>query len=365
MTPFPCRTLMQRRAGLWLLRAALALAAVSAAAAGLPANPSPPGAVRLRVVGGLAGLNQYTRHEEPFWTRDFARLTGGRAVAEIVPFDRAGIRGQEMLRLVQTGAVPFGTALLSTSSAQDQELAAPDLAGLNPDIASIGRSVAAFRPYLTKMLRERYGIELLALYIYPAQEIFCKKPLKGLAEIAGRRVRTSNSSQADWVEALGGVPVQIVFAEITANLRSGNIECAITGTMSGNTIGLYELTSYIHTAPITWGLAAFVANGAAWQALAPEVQGLLRRELPRLESAIWAEAAHETGEGIACNTGSASCKNGRKGQMTEVPESAADQKLRREILAKTVLPRWVQRCGPQCAEVWRQTVGPVVGIELR
>ena len=55
----------------------------------------------LRIVGGLAALNQYTRHEEPFWSRELARLSDGRATAEIVPFDRAGIRAQEMLRLVQ------------------------------------------------------------------------------------------------------------------------------------------------------------------------------------------------------------------------------------------------------------------------
>ena len=46
----------------------------------------------LRIVGSLAGVNQYTRYEEPFWTRELARLSGGRATAEIVPSDRAGIR---------------------------------------------------------------------------------------------------------------------------------------------------------------------------------------------------------------------------------------------------------------------------------
>ena len=114
----------------------------------------------LRIVGGLGALNQYTRHEEPFWTRELARLSGGRASAEIVPFDRAGIRGQEMLRLVQLGAVPFGTSLLNLSAVLDAEFGAPDLAGLNPDVATLRRNVGAFRPYLEKVLRERYGIEL-------------------------------------------------------------------------------------------------------------------------------------------------------------------------------------------------------------
>jgi TRAP-type C4-dicarboxylate transport system substrate-binding protein len=329
------------------------------------ADSGAAGNVRLRIVGGLAGLNQYTRHEEPFWTRELPRLTGGHATAEIVPFDRAGIRGQEMLRLVQLGAVPFGTALLSLSSSLDAEVAAPDLAGLNPDIDAMRRTTAAFRPYLQQMLSQRYGIELLALYIYPAQVVFCAEPLKGLTDLAGRRVRISNPSQADFVEALKATPVQTSFAEIVPDMRSGRMECAITGTMSGNTIGLHEVTRYLHPVPITWGLAAFVANGNAWRALPAETRGVLQRELPRLEQEVWAESASDTSEGVACNTGAAACRSGRMGHMIEVPVSAEDRRLMREIFAKTVLPRWVQRCGPQCAELWRQTIGPAAGIGSR
>ena len=43
----------------------------------------------------------------------------------------------------------------------------------------------------------------------------------------------------------------------------------------------------------------------------------------------------------------------RKGHMTEVPVSPEDRRLMREIFAKAVLPRWIQRCGPQCADLWR------------
>jgi TRAP-type C4-dicarboxylate transport system substrate-binding protein len=318
----------------------------------------------LRIVGGLAGVHQYTRHEEPFWTRELARLSGGRATAEIVPFDRAGIRGQEVLRLVQLGVVPFGTSLLNLSAVIDAELAAPDLAGLNPDMPTLRRNVGAFRPYLERMLRDRYGIELLALYAYPAQVTFCAKPIASLADLAGRRIRVSSAPQSDWVMALGATPVQTPFAEIVANVRSGNIDCAITGTMSGNTIGLHEVTSHVHTMPVNWGLAAFVANGAAWGALSKDVQDLLRRELPKLEEAIWAEAASETTEGVACNVGAPACSAGRKGRMTEVRESTADADRRRDVLVKHVLPGWLKRCGPQCSPVWKQTLGPVSGIPL-
>ena len=46
--------------------------------------------------------------------------------------------------------------------------------------------------------------------------------------------------------------------------KAGQLVCAITGTMSGNTIGLHQATSHLHSMPITWGLSLFAANKAAW-----------------------------------------------------------------------------------------------------
>lgn len=317
---------------------------------------------KLRIVGGLAGLNQYTRQEEPFWNKELSRLSGGRFEAEIVPFDRAGVPGSEMLRLLQLGVVPFGTTLMSSFTAQYPEYTAPDLAGLNPDIATLRTTLAAFRPYLEKAMRDQHGVEALAVYVYPAQVVFCKKPLRSLAELSGRRVRVSSSTQADFVGALGGVPVLTGFAQIVPSLTAGNIECAITGTMSGNTLGLPAQTSHLHALPVTWGLAVFGANQTAWTALPPDLRALLRRELPKLEAAIWDESERETADGLACNRGAPSCVAGRKGSMVLVPVSPEDERSRREILSSTVLPRWVQRCGARCAEIWNQTIGPVRGL---
>lgn len=342
----------------------VALAAAPLHSIAWAAPPEAPAPQHLRIVGGLAGVNQYTRHEEPFWTRELARISNGRASAEIVPFDRAGIRGQEMLRLVQLGVVPFGTSLLNLSAVLDAELAAPDLAGLSPDVATLRRNVGAFRPYLDKVLRERYGSELLAVYAYPGQVTFCTKPIASLADLAGRRIRVSSATQSDWAAALGATPVQTAFADIVANMRSGTIDCAITGSMSGNTIGLHEATGHLHSMVVNWGVAAFLANGAAWDALPKDLQSLLRRELPKLEQAIWLEAENESRDGIACNTGAAECAGGRKGRMTEVRASSADAAKRREILVNSVLPAWHKRCGPPCAQIWKQTIGPASGIDL-
>lgn len=352
------RVLQSCRMGLLRL-ATLAALVISGSAA---VAQEPP--LHLRIVGGLAGMNQYTRHEAPFWTQRLRELSGGRITAEIVPNDQAGIRGQEMHRLMQLGAVPFGTALLSRIALSDPELHAVDLAAMNPDVASLRRAVAAFRPHLERALRERHGIELLAIYVYPAQSLFCARPFGTLADLAGRRVRVSNASQADLMRALGALPTSTEFAETVAALRSGNVECAITGTMSGFQIGLHEVTSHVHAAPITWGLSLFGANAAAWAALPESARALLQRELPRLEQAVWGEADTETRDGLACNTGAASCpqRGGRPGRMVEVRTSATEQAQLRALFANAVLPRWLERCGKGCAELWNRELMPVTGI---
>jgi TRAP-type C4-dicarboxylate transport system substrate-binding protein len=319
--------------------------------------------IRLRILGGLDGVTQYTKHEQPFWTKTLAARSRGRIQAEITPVDRAGIRVQESLSLLQLGVISFGTSLLSQVGALAPELAAADLAGLNSDIDSARRAVSASRPVLEKTLRERFGVELLAVYAYPAQVIYCKNAFNGLSDLKGRKVRTSSSSQADLIEALGAAPVVTSFAELMPYMRSGGIDCAITGTMSGHTIGLNEITTHVHAMPLNWGLSIFAANAAAWKALPSDVRVLIKDELPKLEAAIWSEAQKETLEGLACNTGqSRGCSNARRGNMVEVPVTSQDEQLRRDVFSSAVLPRWIQRCGAACARTWEQTFGPVTGI---
>ena len=324
-----------------------------------------PAALTLRVVGGLAGINQYTKLEEPFWSRELERLSAGKYRAEIVPFDRAGVPGADMLRFLRLGVVPFGTVLLSSLGGTFPQYAAPDLVGLNPDMATLRANVAAFRPYLERTLREQQGIEALAIYIYPAQMLFCKKPIASLSDLKGWRVRVSSAGQADFVEALGAEPVHTAFAQLVPRFEAGALDCAITGTLSGNTIGLPELTTHLYALPLNWGMAIFGANLTAWRALPADLRALLRSELPKLETAIWAESERDTAQGLACNSGKPSCVTGRPGKMRIVPATAADTARVREIFANTVLPRWQQRCGPQCAEVWSQTIGRAPGLAAR
>nr|WP_052232022.1 TRAP transporter substrate-binding protein [Methylobacterium sp. ZNC0032] len=342
-----------------------ALAAMLAFAGGAaPAQTRPEEPVKLQIIGGLASLTQYTRIEQPFWQSEIATLSKGRVTATIRPLDAGGLRTQEMLQLMRLGVVSFGTALLSAASGDEPELSAIDLPLLNPDVATLRRTVGAFREHLRDVLRERYDIRLLGIYTYPAQVLFCTKPFKGLDDLAGRKVRTSSVAQSELMTAMGAFPVILPLAEVVAALRGGVADCAITGTLSGYEIGLPRVAVAVHALALNWGVSIFGANGTYWDALPADARDIIRQGVGQLETRIWSQAEADTQRGLACNAGTEPCSGKPERPMTVVPALPADA-TRRRLLAEVVLPRWFERCGQDCVSAWNTYLKPLHAIEPR
>jgi TRAP-type C4-dicarboxylate transport system substrate-binding protein len=324
------------------------------------AQPTP---VRLKIVGGLADLEQYTRYEVPFWTTRVPQLTGGAVQAEIAPFDRSGIRAQDLPRLLRLGVVSFANVLLAVAAADDPELDGIDLPLLNPDITSLRRTTELWRPHLAGLLRERYGIELLAIYTYPAQVVLCRGSYTGLADLKGRRVRTSSVAQAELMTALGAVPVVIPFAEVVPAIRNGVVQCAITGALSAQSIGLTSVATHVSPRPVNWGIAFFGANRSAWMALSEDIRRQLRAGLAQLETEIWRAADQANIEGIECAAGEPECPPERRGHLVVVAEPR--QPAEREgLLSRVVLPGWAARCGQPCAASWNNVMAAGIGLRV-
>lgn len=342
-----------------LCLAALALF-MSCAARG-QAGPEAP--IRLQIIGGLAGVTQYTKIERPFWQSGIEKLSAGRISATIRPLDAGGLRSQEMLQLLRLGVVSFGTAIVSEVAGDAPELNAVDLPALNPDVATLRRSVDAFRGPMRRLLRDRYGIELLGVYAYPAQVLFCAKPFTGLDGIAGRRVRTSSVGQSELMAALGARPMILPFSQTVAALRDGIADCAITGTLSGYEIGLPNVTTAVHAFAISWGVSIFGANEAYWNSLPAYARAIIRRGVSQVEERIWSQTQADTQRGLACDAGMAICSGKPERPMTVVPTSPADQAQRRRLLTEVVLPRWFERCGQDCVSSWNTYLKPVHAIQ--
>ncbi len=344
--------------------ATIALAAATAALLALPAQAQELPKTHLKITGGLSNLTAYNDYEKPFWTKTITEKSKGQVTAEIKGFNEMGIKGPELLRLMGSGVIEFGTATLSYFASDNPINEAIDLAGLAPDVKMAREVTNAFEPVLAKLYGQGNAVKLLGISTYPAQVLFCNADIKGLADVKGKKVRTSSRTQADFVEALGGSSVTMAFGEVVPALQNKVVDCAITGSLSGYSAKWYEVSTHLVALPINWNQQIHAVNGKAWAKFNPALQKFLQTEVNGLVNEIWDAAARQTQEGYDCNTGAAACTQPVKGKMTLVVPSAADRELLAKIRAD-VIAKWAARCSAQCVKDFNATIGKVVGVTAK
>lgn len=335
----------------------LALLAGAASAQTIPET-------RITVLGNLGITTQSRNLEAPFWNAGIRDASGGRIQASFRPWNEAGLRGPEVFRILARGQANIATAQLGHHAGDAAINDANDLAGLTSSLDEFRRVTDAFRPVLTRFYEERLGLTPLTFQSFQSQVILCRTPLNALAELRGRRVRTSGASQGDFVAYFGGTPVDLAFGEVGQALAQGTIDCAITGTLGGYSARWTESARAVFTLPVNFGAGATVANLAWWRGLPEVTRTLLTTQLRALEQRMWALNAEEDAMGIACLT-TGPCPLGPPAGLTRVDPSAADTEARRRAMLERVLPAWAARCGADCVREWNASIGRVVGLEAR
>jgi len=338
--------------------AASAMIAGSAVAQDLPKT-------QLKVVGGLSNLTPYKDFEQPFWTKTIPEKSKGQVTAEIKGFNEMGLKGPELLRLMGQGVIDFGTATLSYFASDNPINEAIDLAGLSPDVKTARQVTDLFVPVYAKLYGGNNNVKILGLSPYPAQVLFCNAPIKGLADIKGKKVRTSSRTQAEFIEALGGTGVTLAFGEVVPALQNKVVDCAITGSLSGYSAKWYEVATHLYTLPINWNQQIHAVNQKAWDKLDPKVQVFLQENINQLMNQMWDAAVNQTQQGFDCNTGAAACPFPVKGKMVLVEPSEADRQLLKKLTAEVVVPKWAARCSAQCVADFNATIGKAMNITAK
>jgi TRAP-type C4-dicarboxylate transport system substrate-binding protein len=343
----------------------LALFAAAAALVFGTVEAQPLPKTQLQVVGSISSLPQYKEFEVPFWTKTLSEKSGGAITAEIKGFNEMGLKGPEVLRLMGQGVMQIGATVVGYLAADDPANEMLDVAGLLPDLATARKVTDSLRPFYEKLYREKFGVELLGFGTYPAQVLYCNGEIKGLADMKGKKVRAAGRSQSELVQALGGTPVTLAFGEVVPALQNKTVDCAITGTLSGNLAKWHEVTTHLLAMPLSWGQIAYAANAKAWNGFDPKVRTLIDNEVKGLEKAVWDAAGNFTQQGYECNAGTDKCTIGQKGKMKVVQPSAADQALLKKVMAEVMVPKLAERCSAACVDGFNASVAPLVGITAK
>ena len=325
----------------------------------------------VRAVGLPTGASEWAFLEKPFWTDVIKELSGGKVTTQLNSMSELNLHGPEVFRLTAQGTFDVADIVANYGAGDLPQLDAMDLAGVASTTAEQKKVLESYAPIYRKALKDRFNIVSLGEAHSTAQVFFCKGEVTGIGDLRGKKVRLTSSTLADLVSGLGGTPVTMTFAEAVPALQRGVIDCVITGTMSGNTGKLYEVTNTLFAMPVGWAPRVRIASGRFMDRL----DATQREFMTKISEWYFGEFGEpvelrNNNEGIWCSVGDARCtldgKFGvRKASMTLTEMSAEDKATLKQVVERNVLPNFVKACGATCASEWNATVGQTMSLTAR
>ncbi|MCX8127472.1 MAG: TRAP transporter substrate-binding protein [Synergistetes bacterium] len=319
----------------------------------------------VRVVGSWGNLALHKKFERPLWTEVLPQAFGGKLKPVLTTLEQVKLSGAEVLRAMDKGVFDVVSTVVDYVVSDAPELAGLDLPAIAPDIGTARKVVEAYKPVMAGVLEKTFNAKLLAVVPYPAQVLFSKIEIKGLADLKGKKVRASGWTTSQFVEALGATGVTITFSEVATALQRGVVDCAVTGSLSGYSAGWGEVSKYLYPLPIGgWDYVMTVMRLDVWNSFSPEerktIESLMKE---KYENPAWDDADDQTRQGINCLTGKGDCQYGKPNSMQLIEVTPTDIELARKLLLEHVLPAWAKQAGEDAVKRWNESIGKVIGLK--
>src|SRR5712691_2936669 len=329
--------------------------ATGAAAQDLPKN-------QFKVIGLNSPTPVSIVDELPFWRKTITEASKGAIAADVTPLDQMGVDDKTMLRLLKLGVMDFAGMDISKMAGDDPRFEACDLAGLTLDPDKARAACNAYRDVIDRQMQKNWNAKFLALGGNTPQVFWCRDVVSGLDSFKGKKIRVFNNTMRDFLGGVGGTAVSMAFAEVVPALNNGVVDCAVTGSLSGNTAGWPEVTKSLYPMSLGWSINVMAVNLTSWNRLDRRVQNFMLEQVKAYENKMWATLKKATAEADNCNTGKQPCTMGKLANITIVPVKPAETETHKKLVESAVLAGWAKRCGAECAAEWNNTVGKTLGL---
>jgi tripartite ATP-independent transporter DctP family solute receptor len=207
--------------------------------------------------------------------------TGGRFDLQVFPNGQLGT-DSDMLSQVRSGAIQFYTAsglVLSTLV----PVAAINAVGFAfKDYSQVWPAMDGALGALVRAAIAKAGLHAMdkIFDIGFRQITSASRPVKGPDDLDGFKIRIPASQLGvSMFKALGAAPATLNFAEVYTALQTHVVEGQENPLSIIDTAKFYEVQKYCALTNHMWDGFWFLANGRAWDALPPDIQAVLTREL--------------------------------------------------------------------------------------
>jgi TRAP-type C4-dicarboxylate transport system substrate-binding protein len=245
-------------------------------------------------------------------------------------------KANEIKRAVQSSQVPAGEFILSGAANEAPIFGVDSIPFLATSYAESKRLDDASRPALAKTLAAQ-GIKLLYTVPWPPQSLYSIKPVNGLKDLKGTKMRAYNPATSFIANSLGAQPVTIQLAELPAALATGGVDNFLTSSASGVDSKLYESVKYFYAVAAWLPRNAVVVNQKAFDALDKPTQDAVLKQAAEAEQRGWRTSEQKDAEYLK--------ELGAKGMKIDPSADALKRELK--ALGEQMTADWVKLAGAE------------------
>lgn len=265
-----------------LLAAAFAVPALALSAATFA--PGAAAQTKWDMATAYADAEFQTRNVRMF-ADDVKKLSGGKLDITV---HSAGslIKNPEIKRSLQTGLVPAAEFFLSNLGPENPLFEMDAIPFLAMNYAEARHLWDVTRGPITDLFAKQ-GLRLLYSVPWPSQAFYTKDPVKGIADLKGKKMRTYNAQTARLATLMGTIPTTVQAPEIPQAFSTGIIDTMFTSGQTGVTSRAWEYTKYYYDTGAWVPKNGVFANEGAFRKLPADVQKAMQDAAKTAEERGW------------------------------------------------------------------------------
>ena len=214
------------------------------------------------------------------------QITGGEVTINIHPGGSLGFKGPEMLNAVGDGLVPVGEMLLNQQVGERKILGLETQPYIIEDLDQLAVFHKHFRPAIERVAAE-YNQKVLYVVPWPRQYVYTKVEARGVADLAGIKIRTYNDTTTEMFNRIGMTSVQLPWGEVVPSLAAGTIDAVTTSASSGVDGKFWEFLTHMYPTSHVWSSNMVSVNLDAWNDLTEGQRGAIEAAARMLEPVFW------------------------------------------------------------------------------
>lgn len=206
-----------------------------------------------------------------------------------------GYKGPELLKAVRDNLVPISDMLISGVAGDESVFQVVTVPFLCRDFEELKMLIDTARPYFDKAA-EKWNQKILYISPWPGAGLWTTKKITKVEDMQGLKTRTYDKNGALVVEATGGTPYALPFAEVYSSLATGLIDSVITSTPTAVDAKFWEVLKYYQPLNITIATNMVNVNLRAFNRLDATTQKAVLDAAAALEEELWAKIAERDKE---------------------------------------------------------------------